>query len=548
MRKLLAVILSITMLLGLAACNVGNVSEEEIEVPSRKDARRAAEREYNMEFVFDDEDISSSGSKAKWVFISEDGTLEVTVTWKAKDPDEFDFDDRVLIEPTVTTETTVEEPTVTTTYYDPYDDMYDDGGFHMEIGSGSEVINLWSCSDELPAIVMRYIMYYPEFGEKYTVYCTEYDTYGGEYQVHLDQALVAGGDNAPDIYAVESDFAAKYTQGDMSVYAARYKDIGIDVDQMISDAEIAQYIVDVGTRDGDVVALAYQATGGAMIYRASIAEEVFGTSDPDEISAIVGGGSGNWDKFLGAAETLKDYGYSIVSGVQDIWQACETSNTDPWVLDGYDVYRAPEREAYLDVGKILYDEGYTNGTNNWYEEWYDDMEDSNVFCYLGPAWFLNYIMIGNCGGYSYGEGSYGDWRICVPPVGFFWGGTWVLANKDTDMAEGVAELIEWITLDTSDTGLQYLWANDLISMGGYDSVASGVVMDKCYFDCAFLGGQDMFGVYRACDDLATGKGVCQYDPDANAYFQAEAEDYIEGDIDRNEALQSFYDYMYEDVV
>ena len=46
----------------------------------------------------------------------------------------------------------------------------------------------------------------------------------------------------------------------------------------------------------------------------------------------------------------------------------------------------------------------------------------------------------------------GDWRVCTPPVGFFWGGTWVLANKDTDQAEGVAELIEWITLDSSEDG------------------------------------------------------------------------------------------------
>ena len=547
MRKLLAVILSLTMLLGLASCNAGNSGSEEIEVPSRRDARRAAEREYDMEFVFDDEDISSSGSKAEWVFISEDGTLEVTVTWRAKDPDEFDFDEKVLIEPTVTTETTVEEPT--TTYSDPYDDPpYYEDGIYTEIGSGSEIINLWTYSTDLPAIVSKYIEYHPEFGEKYTVYCTQYETYEGEYQIQLDQALVAGGDRAPDIYVVESDFAAKYTRGDMSVFAARYKDLGIDVDLMVPDAEIAQYIVDVGTRDGDIVALGYQATGGAMIYRASIAEEVFGTSDPDEISAIVGGGSGNWDKFLEAAETLKGYGYPIVSGVQDIWQACETSNTEPWVIDGYDVYLAPEREAYLDVGKILYDEGYTNGTSNWYAEWYADMGDSNCFCFFGPAWFLNYVMIGNCGGYGYGEGSFGDWRICVPPVGFFWGSAWILANKDTDMAEGVAELIEWITLDTSDTGLQYLWANDMMGMGAYDSVASGVVMDKIYYDSPFLGGQDMFGTYRACNDLATGVGVSQYDSVANSYFQSEADNYIIGDIDRNEALQSFYDYMYEDVV
>ena len=546
MRRILAVILSVAMLLGLAACNIGNASTDGIEVPSRRDARRAAEREYDMEFVFDDENISSNGSKAKWVFISEDGTLEVTVTWKAKDPDDFKFDDREIKKPVEETEPTdiTEVPTPTPAYSDPY---YEDG-LYMTIGSGPEVINVWSFSADLAAIANTYVMLYPDFGEKYTINYYEYETYDGNYQTHLDQALVAGGDNAPDIYAVEYTFAAKYTQGDMSAYAAKYTDLGIDVELMIPDAEIAQYSVDVGTRDGDVVALSYQANSGAMIYRASIAEEVFGTSDPDEISAIVGGGSGNWDKFLEAAETLNDYGYSIVSGVPDIWQACATSNTDPWVVNGNDVFIAPEREAYLDVGKILYDEGYTNNTKIWYEEWYADMRDSNCFCFFGPAWFLNYIMIGNCGGYSYGEGSFGDWRICVPPVGFFWGGSWLIANKDTDMADGVAELLEWITLDTSDTGLQYLWANNLLGMGGTDTVVSGVVMDKSYSEMDFLGGQDMFSVYRDCNDLATGKGVCQYDEVADLYFANEADCYFTGEYDKNRTLQEFYDLMYDNVL
>ena len=39
---------------------------------------------------------------------------------------------------------------------------------------------------------------------------------------------------------------------------------------------------------------------------------------------------------------------------------------------------------------------------------------------------------------------------------------WVLANKSvigTEKAAGVAELINWITLDDSENGLQYMWAN-----------------------------------------------------------------------------------------
>lgn len=51
--------------------------------------------------------------------------------------------------------------------------------------------------------------------------------------------------------------------------------------QAIKDADIAQYTVDIGTNpDGKVVGLGYQATGGAFIYRRSIAKDVWGTDDP----------------------------------------------------------------------------------------------------------------------------------------------------------------------------------------------------------------------------------------------------------------------------
>ena len=82
-----------------------------------------------------------------------------------------------------------------------------------------------------------------------------------------------------------------------------------------------------------------------------------------------------------------------------------------------------------------------------------------IFGFFGPAWLINYVMAGNSGGTKAGEGTYGDWAVCNPrQMGFFWGGTWVLANKDSDQ-EGSrqAKLIDWITLQTGDDkGLQYL--------------------------------------------------------------------------------------------
>ena len=166
----------------------------------------------------------------------------------------------------------------------------------MTFGTGAEKINLWSFTDEIPKMVGQYVKQVPAYGEKYTIECTIIATDGGAYQTALDNALVAGGDMAPDMYAAEAAFILKYSQGDMAKFAATYKDLGIDVDAKIKEADIAKYTIEVGSRDGELVALGYQATGCAMIYNAEVAKDAFGTDDPKKIEEIVGAGSGKWDK------------------------------------------------------------------------------------------------------------------------------------------------------------------------------------------------------------------------------------------------------------
>ena len=150
-------------------------------------------------------------------------------------------------------------------------------------------------------------------------------------------------------------------------------------------------------------------------------------------------------------------------------------------------------------------------------------------------------MTGQSGGNKTGEGTYGQWRVCAPPVGFFWGGTWILANKDTEQKEGVAELIEWITLDTSDTGLQYQWANGVIGLNGYckDTVTSAVVMAKSDGSLDFCGGQNVYPAFIKGNKSASGKAVSQYDSDVGSYFEFAARRYFEGNVDRDQAIKDF---------
>ena len=415
----------------------------------------------------------------------------------------------------------------------------------FNLGTGSEHINLWSFTNEVPNMVNKYISLHPEFGEKYTVDVTIIATTNGAYQPALDAALAAGGQDAPDIYTAEAAFVLKYTQGSASQFAATYKDLGIDVDAKIAEAGIAPYTIDIGSRNGEVVGLGYQATGGAMIYRASIAKEVFGTDDPAEIEKIVGAGTQKWDKFWEAAAKLKEAGYPIVSGDGDVWHSVENSSSTGWVVNG-ELTISPEREAFLDISKQLKDNGWSNLSSDWQPAWFADMNgtsEHNAFCFFGPAWLLNYSMKDNCGGsFESGEGTFGDWRVCSPPVGFYWGGTYLIANKDTDNKEGVAEFIEWVTLDSSDTGLQYFWANGTMvdgEVGTKDCVASATVMAKSNGEVDICGGQNIFPAFIEGNKYASGKCMTEYDETINSAWRDAVNMYSNGELDRDGAIDAF---------
>jgi hypothetical protein len=412
------------------------------------------------------------------------------------------------------------------------------------VGSASAeskgVINLYTFTEEVPKMLNRYIELNPDFG--YTINATVIATTDGLYQPALDQALAAGGADAPDMYCAESAFVLKYTQGDMSEYAVPYADLGIDVEAETKAADIAQYTIDIGTRpsDGKLVGLGYQATGGAFIYRRSIAKDVWGTDDPATIAKKVGPG---WDAFFAAAAELKAKGYGIVSGDGDIWHAVENSSEKGWIVDGK-LYIDPAREAFLDLSKKLKDSGYENDTRDWTDAWYADMKGIGaqpIFGFFGPAWLINYVMAGNSGGTKVGEGTYGDWAVCEPPVGFFWGGTWVLANKDSQKKEAVAKLIDWITLQCDDKGLQYYWANGTLSPDSTtkDTVASGTVMAMSQGTVDFLGGQNMFDAFVPANKFANGKNLTQYDETINNIWRDQVRQYTAGNITRDAAIAAF---------
>ena len=406
-------------------------------------------------------------------------------------------------------------------------------------------INLWSFTDEIPGMVEKFKATHPELN--FELETTIIATTNQEYEPALIPALQNGD---VDIYGAEAAFVLKYTQGDMADYAAPYKDLGIDINAALKKADIAQYTVDIGTSPkGDVVGLGYQATGGCFIYNRSVAKNVFGTDDPKSVEAAIGGGTQSWDKFWDAAAKCGAKGVAIVSGDGDIWHAYEASADKGWIVNGK-LYIDPKREQFLDASKSLIDNGWSNETQDWTEAWYADMQeagDKPCLGFFGPAWLINYVMAGNSGDTN------GDWAVCNSPIGFFWGGTWVLAGKgalkDANKKAITKAIIEWITLDPTSDSLLYQWANGTFqwayskgadpSVNTKDTVSSGTVMSISDGKLDFLAGQNMFDYFVPAGAYANGKNLTQYDSDINALWRDQVRAYAHGQKSRDAALADF---------
>ena len=408
--------------------------------------------------------------------------------------------------------------------------------------SGKIKVNIMSFTDEVPGMFDKFLELHPEYAEKYEPNVTIIATTDGLYQPALDEALAAQDENTPDIYAAEAAFVLKYAQGDASQYAAAYEDLGIEVANACKDAEIAQYTIDIGTRpaDGKVVGLGYQCNGGVFIYRRSIAKDVFGSDDPATVSEAIGAGSGSWDKFWEAAEACKAKGYKIISGDGDMWHAVENSSSTGWVVDGK-LNLPKEREEFLDLSKKLVDNEYHNDSTDWQDAWFADMKNSGkVLGFYGPCWLINYTLAPNCGKDT-DDSSWGDWAVCAPNIGFFWGGTWLFAGKTavgSEKQDVVADFIKWVTLETGADALQTKWANGTLNGEGGtpDSVASGKVMATANGTTNFCGDQNVFEAFIPANQLANGQNLTQYDEKINSLWRDAVKAYAHGQIDRDGAI------------
>ncbi|MDR1898498.1 MAG: ABC transporter substrate-binding protein [Treponema sp.] len=394
------------------------------------------------------------------------------------------------------------------------------GGGGASSSSGETKLVVWSFTDELGGMINDYYRAaHPEVTVEYSLTPTE------QFPNKLDPVL-ASGQGAPDIFALEDAFVRKYVESGLLLDLTDVYDA--------NKSKLLAYPAQVGSHNGKVYGMSWQATPGALFYRRSLAKKYLGTDDPATVQTYFT----NQDKFLETAALLKsksDGACVVVSSTGDLFMPFKGARKDPWVVDGKLVVD-PAMEQYMDVVRLLHDRRSEGRVGQWSEGWFAGMqgvlknESGNtveVFSYFLPTWGLHYVLKTNAPDTS------GDWAMVPGPYPYRWGGTWIGAWKDTKQAAAAKELIRYLTTDDGFLEAYALKSGDLVS--------NLTVVNKIKDTYAepFLGGQNHYAEFASMAMNVDGKLTQGTDQAVEGIFNEAVTAYINGEKSKAQALADF---------
>ncbi|MBR1797845.1 MAG: extracellular solute-binding protein [Clostridiales bacterium] len=329
----------------------------------------------------------------------------------------------------------------------------------------------------------------------------------------LDNVL-ASGEDAPDLFACDADYARKYMNSDNTL---PINDLGIAYSEL---TEMYNYTLQFATDDENIIkGLAWQACPCGVFYNRTVAQNTLGVSEPEDVAPYFE----SWDAFLETARTVAAAGdYAIISSTGDIFRSILNSRTSGWIVNGQ-INIDPVMEDYFDLAKTLHDEGLTHETSQWSDAWTADMSNETVLSYWGPMWLARFSMALDP---TAGDNpTSGDWGIVAAPGDFYWGGTWLMASKYCNSKASVAQIMRDICID----------ADNLQTMAdGGEFVNSIAIMTAIGNDASFalewLGGQNPVPVLLDAATQIDNSIITENDGAINDQLDSVVTAYINGDI------------------
>ena len=262
---------------------------------------------------------------------------------------------------------------------------------------------------------------------------------GGDASEKYD-ALFQSGDDL-DVYFCEADWALKYINDDTKT--AALEDLGFSEANF---ADVYDYTNEIGrategANEGKIVGASWQAAPGGFAYRADLAKEYLGVNSPEEMQAKIEG----WDNFVAAATTVAeatDGKVALADSLGGMWQVFAANRTQPWLSNGRLTFDS-SCEDFAKIAKTLWDNGGVTKNGQWTDSWIPAGQDGACMGYFVSTWgFGEQAFFGQAS-----SKSHGNWALCEGPAPYFWGGTWIVVNPNTDNADLAQSFIFNSTVD-----------------------------------------------------------------------------------------------------
>jgi ABC-type glycerol-3-phosphate transport system substrate-binding protein len=378
---------------------------------------------------------------------------------------------------------------------------------------------VWSFTDELAGIVKIYNRSNPKAKIGYTQIPSD------QFQAKIDPVLKTGR-GAPDIIALERSFIRKYVESDLLLDLT-------DIYEANKDKLLA-YPIEIGTYNGRVYAMSWQACPGAMFYRRSLAKKYLGTDDPKTVQTYFS----TFNKFLETAELLNDESNGscvVVSSTRDLYHPFLSSRKGLWIVNGKLVID-PVMEKYMDICRVLSDNRWEGRVGQWSEGWFAGMKGElkneagrplEVFSYFLPTWGLHYVLKTNA------SDTAEDWAMIQGPSPYHWGGTWIAAYKGTKNAAAVKEFIRYVT---TDEAFLETWAKDI-----GDIVSNINVINKIKDDYSepYLEGQNHYAQFAETAKNVNGRIFQESDEFIESLWDDAVASYVYGEKTKVKAIADF---------
>ena len=419
------------------------------------------------------------------------------------------------------------------------DDAAPEGGDAAASNEG-KVINVYSFNDELRT---RITAVYPEvvdtsddgttssLKDGTEIHWIINPNQDGVYQDKLDEALnnqlTAADDDKVDIFAAEIDYVVKYTDADIDA-AMPLEALGINPETDLADQFDFTKTV-ASDQNGVMRASTWQACPGVLVYRRDIANEVFGTDDPE----VIGEKTKDWDAMKATAEELKAKGYYAFSCYTDTFRTYSNNISEPWVAPGETTIKVDQKIIdWVTDSKEWKDAGYFDPAvkGQWNADWFTAMSSSSkVFAFLFPAWGIDTQLKPNW------DGENGAWAVTNAPLSYNWGGTFVLAAEGTDNPGHVKDILLALTADADNL--------KMISKEYADFTNAKTLMEAAKTDNSFasdfLGGQNPYTYFTPGADAIEMAPLSAYDQGCVELIKNAFGDYLQGQIDYDKAKENF---------